>query len=498
VRRVLLLAAVVAAGAGLVTAGTAVRLPSLDLASAGSDADAPGGALAARTTPVDRTDLVCPGPETIGVRGVEPVGTAPAPATVGAAGPPSTGPAVARSRADRTPQADVTARALPGRRLRTTSSDAGWPVRTRATGAAGVEVTATGGSAPGLVAAQTTLVRSGDLRGLSSAACTPPSDDTWLVAGGTEAGRRGRIVLVNPADNPVDVDVDVRGESGAVQRSPGSSVAVPARSRTVLLLDALAPGVRSPVVHVTTTGGAVSATLSDAWLSGTTPRGVDDAGPTAPPARRVLVPALLGGGPSSVRIASTGAAQAVVQLRLLGPKGAVDLPDGGVVRVPAAGTTTVDLGSLTSGGYLVEMVSDVPVVAGALVRRSDVSAGELAWFGSTTPAGALVGAAGLGGGGGWWSGLVLGAPGDAVEAELVTVTADGSSRTRSVDVAAGTTATVPTADAVAAWVRPRPGTGELFAAHATTREDPRGQLVTGGALSPAVLERWLPAVLPQR
>jgi hypothetical protein len=305
-------------------------------------------------------------------------------------------------------------------------------------------------------------------------------------------------VLVNPADNPVDVDVDVLGESGAVRRTPGSSVAVPARSRTVLLLDALAPEVRSPVVHVTTTGGAVAATLSDAWLTGTTPQGVDDAAPAPAPARRVLVPALLGGGPSSVRIASTGEAEAVAQVRLLGPKGAVDLPDGGVVRVPGSGTTTVDLGSLTSGGYLVEVVSDVPVVAWALVRRSGAAAGELAWFGSTAPAGALVGAAGIGGGAGWWSGLVLGAPRDVAQVEVVTVTADGASRTRAVDVAPGTTVTVPTGDAVAAWVRPRPGTGELVAARAMTRRDAGGEMVTGGALAPAVLERRLPVVVPDR
>ena len=105
---------------------------------------------------------------------------------------------------------------------------------------------------------------------------------------------------------------------------------------------------------------------------------------------------------------------------------------------------------------------------------------------------------GLRGGDGWSSTLVLAAPRDRVRGELVTVRDDGSSRTAPVDVAAGTVTTVGTRDAVAAWLRPRAGTGTLVAARATTRDDPAGQLVTGGALAPAPVEQQLPAVVPAR
>jgi hypothetical protein len=510
VTRALRLAGVLVTGAGIVAAGAALRFPTLDLSATGSVGSPVGGALAARTTPVQHAELVCPGPETIGVRGVEPVGRAPAPATVRAATPP----AAAATAGQQAGGADETrggggaaeggatgtlgAQAVPGAGLSTQPTrPASAPMSATSAAPAGVRLTATAGRAPGLVAGQTTLVPSGDLRGLSSAACTQPSDDAWLVAGGTDVGRRGRLVLVNAADNPVDVDVEVLGERGAVPRSAGSSVQVPARSRTVLLLDALAPGVRSPVVHVTTTAGTVAATLNDAWLSGTSPRGVDDAVPAAAPSRQALVPALLGGGPSSLRIASTGAVEAVAQVRLIGPSGPVQLPDGGVVRVPGRSSRSLDLGNLRAGGYLVQVRSDEPVVAGALVQRAGV-VGELAWFGSTVPAGALVGGAGLRGGDGWSSRLVLAAPRDRVRAELVTVRDDGSSRTVPVDVTAGTVTTVDTGDAVAAWLRPGTGTGTLVAARATTRDDPAGQLVTGGALVPAPVEQQLPAVVPAR
>jgi hypothetical protein len=494
VNRGLRLSSVLVAGAAVVAAGAVVRVPALELAAArpGPGADSDIGALAARTVTVQRAELACPGPESIGVRGVEPVGTAPAPATIEVATAP------ARSSSEAQP-ADLRARSLPGAAL-TTRSPAAASARlsgTSSSAAAGVGLTATGAAAPGLVAGQITTVPSGDLRGLSSTACTEPADDTWLVAGGSEAGRRGRLVLVNPAANPVDVDVEVLGESGPVPRSPGSSVAIPARSRTVLLLDALAPGVRSPVVHVTTTGGAVAATLSDAWLNGTTPVGLDDAAPAAAPARRALVPAVLGGGPSSVRVASTGSTEAVVQVRLLGVTGPVDLPGGGVLRVPKEASRTLDLGTLAPGGYVVEVVSDAPVVAGALLRRTG-AASDLAWFGSAEPAGPLIGAAALRGGPGWASWLVLGAARDRVRGELVTVRADGSASTRNIEVAPGRAVTVPTGDAVAAWVRPRAGTGELVAARVTARRDPRGPLVTGGALQPAPEEQRLPAVVPER
>jgi Family of unknown function (DUF5719) len=503
VNRGLRLGSVLVAGAAVVAGGALVRVPSLDVASldptaARTEARTDPAALPARSAAVQRAELVCPGPETIGVRGVEPVGTAPAPATVDVA-TPSAGSGAS-------PAADVRVRSLPGAALTTRSSADAAPTRSSADAAArlgsassgaaaGIGVTATGAAAPGLVAGQTTTVPSGDLRGLSSTACAEPADDAWLVAGGTEPGRRGRVVLVNPAANAVDVDVEVLGESGPVPRSAGSSVGVPARSRVVLLLDALAPGVRSPVVHVRTTGGAVAATLSDAWLSGTTPLGVDDAAPAAAPGRRVLVPAVLGGGPSSVRIASTGPTEAVVQVRVLGGAGDVELAGGGVLRVPAQGSRTLDLGRLTPGGYVVEVVSDAPVVAGALLRRTG-AASDLAWFSSSAPVESPVGTAGLRGAPGWGSWVVVGAPRDRVRGDLVTMRLDGSTTTRAIDVAAGRVTTVGTGDAVAAWVRPRAGTGELVAARVTAHRDARGPMVTGGALRPAPDQQRLPAVVP--
>jgi hypothetical protein len=65
-------------------------------------------------------------------------------------------------------------------------------------------------------------------------------------------------------------------------------------------------------------------------------------------------------------------------------------------------------------------------------------------------------------------------------------------------VPAGTAVTVSTADAVAAWLRPEDGTGELVAARVTRTRDANGPLLTGGPLQPAPLRQQLPAVVPGR
>ena len=126
------------------------------------------------------------------------------------------------------------------------------------------------------------------------------------------------------------------GEDGPVARTTGSTVALAAHSRTVLLLDALAPGVKAPVVHVRSSGGSVGAVLNDSWLDGRRRCGSDDVVAALPPAKRVLVPGVrVQGAGALVRVAVPGAAEAVVQVRVIGEKGDVDLGDAGVVRVAA-------------------------------------------------------------------------------------------------------------------------------------------------------------------
>ena len=158
-------------------------------------------------------------------------------------------------------------------------------------GAAAGEVSATGSLAVGLAALQTGLRREGDERGLQSVACQAPRSEVWLLAGGGAPTRRERLVVANAGANPVTVDIQVHGASGPIASVNGARVAVPPHGRVGVLIDAIAPGEASPVVHVTATGGLITAVLEDSWIDGATGRGRDDVGPADGPATEQVIPA---------------------------------------------------------------------------------------------------------------------------------------------------------------------------------------------------------------
>jgi hypothetical protein len=469
-------AAVLVVGAGLVVGAAQVPTSALDLSSGAPRPAAP-------TRPVTAAQLVCPGPETLTDGSDE---KAPAPAFVGAVSA-SAGDGVTGPSASTVPVPGGKGTQLFGPPATGGSLEA----------AASVDVTASGPAAAGLAANQVTYVDSGDLRGLSGTACTAPTTDAWLVGGGGDDGRRGRIVLTNVAANAVDVSLHVLSADGPVEGSASGSVTVPAHSRTTVLLGALAPSVVSPVVHVTTSRGAVTATLHDTWLHGTTAWGTDDVSAGAPPSRSVLVPGLSVDGAALVRIAVPGTDEAVAQVRLLGADGEVVAPGEGVVRVPGGSARDLDLSSLPAGTYGIEVTADVPVVAGAMVgRRSDpAGVADLAWLASMPPltgdqvlgvAGVTAGRADL------TATLALTAPTTDVSVELTS----GTSAPVEVRVPAGTTKAVPVPADQPAVVRAAAGTGPVVVARLLTAPTTAGELVTASALVPAPVVQHLTPVAP--
>jgi hypothetical protein len=227
--------------------------------------------------------------------------------------------------------------------------------------------------APGLTAVQSWVRNGDDDRGLAMTPCALPASDLWLVGGDKGPSRTERLVLVNPGANTVSVDFTVYGVSGTVDGA-GKGVSIPPRSRSVLSLDRLAPDVASPVVHVVASGGQVSGVLSDAWIDGATGRGIDDAAPSAPPARDLVVAGVDKAGAAVLRIANPGAVEALVQVRVLTPEGPAQPDELRVVRVSAGSTTDVPL-AVPDGALGLRLLADHPVVAGAWVERR-VASGE--------------------------------------------------------------------------------------------------------------------------
>lgn len=484
------LVAVTAVGAGLVVGAARVPLRGVDLSGTGATVSEP-----ARTAPLGTQQLSCPGPETIGVRGSTARQVLPAAAALTVAAAPTSVIRTGRGTAGR-----ITVASLPGPSGSAAAvPSTGSALRRSATlrAPAGVALTGAGAGAVALTGEQTTVVRTGDLRGLVSVTCTAPSADTWLVGGGGEQGRRGRLVLTNPAANPVQVQVDVLGVGGTLTRAAGSTLAVAGRARTVLLLDALAPGVKAPVVHVTTTGGAVTAVLHDSLLDGLTPAGADDVSAAAAPATHVVVPGVTVNGRVTLRVGVPGAAEAVAQVRLLGPRGIIDPPRGAAVRIRAGGSRDIDLTGVPAGAYGVEVTADVRVVAGAMVERAGPRGrgADLAWLAGARPLAGTTGLAVVRSTPPWSTTLELTAPDAAAAVSLVTVAPDGRTRSRTLRVAAGrTTLTVlPTSES--AWLTPAAGSGPVVAARTSTFLGTT-RLITGSALVELPTSEVLPAVRP--
>ena len=456
------------------------------------------GVAGAGTVPVTSAAIICPGPETVGVAKVDSH-TAIADTQVRVAAPPAT-------LSGRTSGAEgsITGRALGG------SAALGFATR-KAPGAGSVALrtarsvlfSGTGRLAAGLSAVQSTVLTSGDARGLSTTACAAPTSDTWLVGSSADTGRQGRIFLSNPTPNAVTVVMQAYGKDGPLASTAGRGIIVGPHKHVVVLLNALAPGEATPVVHVLAHGGRVGVSMSDTWLLGTAPSGSDDIAPTAPGTDLVL-PGVFAGpatGETVLRIAATSTA-ATVHVRLLSASGPIAAPGAAAtVQVPALSVRSVDLAGVPGGLYAVQLTSDAPVVAGVQIHPAIVTPlgrQDLAW----TTAVPAIGVGHLAGfplgqtSAPWTEAVALTAAGSDATVDVVSVASDGTETTQPAAVAGGTTTAVRlTTAATSAWIVPR--TGSVQAALVTQYTDVFGPMLSVAPLSPLPATTEQVAVHPQ-
>ena len=475
---------VLAAGAGAGLVYAAMQAPgAVALGSAANaDTSTEGG-----TTTVRSATLVCPGPELKGLPGLDDL---PVDVTVSAAAAPVralTGLALP------TQAGAFSLTALDGSGGRAKTTARGLVASTALRKPTPVMVRGQQSMAPGLAAAQSWLVADGDHRSLGMAACGQPSAEAWLAAGGGAAGRQERLVLTNPGDNSVTVDLTLHGARGPVVSPNGKGVVVPSRGRTTVLLDSISGTEPSPVVHVVAQGGVVHATLNDHWLDGSIAAGSDDVVATAAPSRDQVIPAVAVGAKGGVlRIAVPGDGEAVVQARALTPSGPRALPRGGVLRVAAGAAKDVSLAGLAPGTYGLQVRSDVPVVASAVVERrtARTAPGDLAWTSSTEPvlgvAGAPLPAQSLAGKPLKRS-LALTSSGDAASVEVVTTDAAGKAASRRLSIGADSSTAVDLGSATSVWVHRLSGKGQLRAGVIASGTDAKGELIATMPLADATL-----------
>lgn len=470
--------------AGMV-AGAAAYPGVVDATHEGPAGSAPGA------VPVTAASLTCPGAPLTGLQGAPDLAT---PGSVVAATAPLEALAATR------PESTGTLR-VAGQQDSLSTTRGSVVSGPLSTGADPVQVEASGGLAPGLAATEEWLSDRGDLRGLATVGCAPPTAEAWLTAGAGAAGRQERLVLTNPGANVVTADVTVLGRKGPVESALGSGIVVPARGRAAVLLDAIAPGEWSPVVHVSAQGGAVTATLTETWLDGATPAGAETVSPLAAPAARQVVPVTAVDGVAVLRMAVPGDQDAVAGIRLLGADGPRPLPGLNVVDVAAGSVVDLAVTGIPAGRYAVEVRADAPVLASTTIAaRAGSGRGDVAWTPSSaplprdgTPAG-LVLARGPGGVEVSRTLTLVGSQAP-VEATVVRV-AGGQVASELVRLPADTTRSVDLGDADAVWVRRSGGSGELRGAVDSSVGTGPTRLVSSAVLVPALVTSTVGAAVP--
>lgn len=258
-------------------------------------------------------------------------------------------------------------------------------------------------TAPQVAAGVAALTPTGDLRGLSAAACGRPGPELWLAGGSTTLGSSARLVLQNPGATAVTVGLDLWGAGGPVELAGAPQFLVPPGQERVVLLEGLAAEERRVVVRVTASGGLVAAHLQDSALRGLVPAGVDQVVPgTGPGTRQVLtgvvVPATEPGTVDTAQLRLLAPEEATTaSVSLLGPDGPVELPGLGTVDLDAGAVLDVPLAGLPAGTWTVVVDAGSPVVAGALVTsgagvgaaaESRTAPLDRAWAASSAPSSA--------------------------------------------------------------------------------------------------------------
>lgn len=257
-------------------------------------------------------------------------------------------------------------------------------------------------SAPGspnllISASQTQRVADSELSGLAAATCSEASAGSWLVAGSTTTGRSSLVFLTNPTEVPATVNLAVWGESGSIAAPGATGILVPARSQRIVSLAGYAPNLSSPVVQVTSVGGAVLASLQSSVIRGLEPGGVELTGAIAEPATKNVITGVEIAGTNAIaeRLAQKDNSdlQPILRIAVPGSRAAslsvtfhsetVGVKDNVVnLGALAGGVTDVPLRDLVDGTYSITIDSDEPVLVAA---RSAVVLGgiDFAWYQAT-------------------------------------------------------------------------------------------------------------------
>ncbi|SDH77205.1 DUF5719 family protein [Nonomuraea jiangxiensis] len=337
----------------------------------------------------------------------------------------------------------------------------------------------------GLEAGYLTRATAGAARGLAGVRCTEPAAATWLVGPGP-ANADLRLHLTNADKAPAQVDVLVYAAEGMVSGDQGIGLEVAPGTHREIDLKTLAPAADVMAVSVTTVFGRVAVAARTTLESG----GVDWLPAAAPPATRVVVPGIPGGGGRrELLVAAPGQADAVVRVKAVGEDAEYAMRGRESLDVPAGGVVSLDVTTgLGASSAALELTSSVPIVAGVVItgtgRHPDVAftAGTASLELGSAVAGNLPG-----------SRLVLTALGGPGKVRVQLVPDEGAAEPAfEVSVPAGRTRSVPLKGKGEFAVVVSPVSGKVYGGRVVEENQKTGLLITAQPLAPARMWTLLP------
>ncbi|MEV4071195.1 DUF5719 family protein [Nonomuraea fuscirosea] len=337
----------------------------------------------------------------------------------------------------------------------------------------------------GLEAGYLTRVTKGAGRGLAGVRCTEPSAATWLVGPGP-ANADVRLHLTNADKTPALADVQVYAAEGPISGDAGTGLEIAPGEHREIDLRTLAPSADIMALSVTTVFGRVAVAARATLETG----GVDWLPPAAPPATRVVVPGIPGGGgPRRLLVAAPGEGDATVRIRAVSEDAEFAMRGKESLDVPAGGVVALDVttGIAGSASALV-LTSSAPVVAGLVITgtggRSDVA------FTAGTPSLDLGSAVARNAAG---SELLLTAVGGPGAVRVQVVAGEGAEQEPfDVEVAAGRTRAVRLKAKGDFAVVVTPVSGEVYGGRVVRERLRTGLLLTAQPLAPARMWTMLP------
>lgn len=323
-------------------------------------------------------------------------------------------------------------------------------------------------------------------RGVAGVRCTEPAATTWLVGPGP--ANAGVILHLTNADKaPALADVQVHAAEGPVSGDKGSGLELAPGEHRAIDLRTLAPSADIMAVGVTTVFGRVAVAARASLETG----GVDWLPSAGPPATRVVLPGITGGGGRrELLVAAPGEADAIVQVRAVTDDAEYAMRGRETMDVPAGSVVPMDVTTGVGGSpAAIVLTSPTPIVAG-LVMTGTGERQDVAFTAGTPPLdlGSTVARNGAG------SRLVLTALGSAPgKVRVQVVPAEGAARPPvDVDVPPGRTRDVPLKARGDFAVVVTPVAGEVYGARMLEERRRAGVLLTVQPLAPARMWTLLP------